>query len=585
MKKWILLAVVAGGAGLAWAYSSRYELAGWVFLPYDGVRPAEYRVCAEQGVAMTTSDGTVLRADIRRPCALAKAPTILMRIPFSRGLKNELGSGALAHYWAARGYNVVVQGSRGRYKSGGAYYPMRNERQDGIETLAWLTRQAWFDGRLGMWGASAYGYTQWAISDQRDPGPNAFNIQIASSSFRELFHHGGAFALETALYWALYSRGPVDIQPTMDMVDRGAEGWPLLEADNRAAEDVPFFDDWLLHSEHDDYWQAIDGTERARKISAPVMLMAGWQDPFLPTMLRDFVTIRREAPPFVASNTRLVIGPWTHADTITSPDGTTAGDYRPATIAPSVAWFDHHLLGRPLEESLAPPVRIYVMGENKWRAEQDWPLARARPTPLYFGGLNPAGASSGNGRLGFERPAASGAPLTYVYDPSNPVPTRGGAMLGLRAGIQQQNDVEARPDVLVFTSDPLETDIEVTGPVSATLQVSTTAPNTDFTVKLVDVHPDGRAYNVTDGILRRSYPVRADMAPTEIQVDLLPTSMLFRKGHHFRVEISSSNFPHYDRNPNTGGDIARETNPVPATQTIFLRGDRPSMVVLPIVPR
>jgi putative CocE/NonD family hydrolase len=369
------------------------------------------------------------------------------------------------------------------------------------------------------------------------------------------------------------------------MVDRGAQGWPLLEADSRAAEDVPFFNDWVLHSEQDAYWQAIDGTERARKISAPVMLMAGWQDPFLPTMLRDFMTIRREAAPSVASNTRLVIGPWMHADTITFPDGTTAGDYRPATIAPSVAWFDHHLLGRPLEELLVPPVRIYVMGENKWRAEQDWPLTRARPTPLYFSALNSTGRPSGHGRLGFERPAAAGAPLTYVYDPNNPVPTRGGAMLGLRAGIQQQNEVEQRPDVLVFTSDPLDTDIEVTGPVSATLQVSTTAPNTDFTVKLVDVYPDGKAYNVTDGILRRSYPVRVDTAPTEIQIDLFPTSMLFRKGHHFRVEISSSNFPHYDRNPNTGGDIARETNPLPATQTIFLDGDRPSMVVLPIVPR
>ena len=590
LKKGILFAVAVSGVAVAWAYAARYQLAGWVFLPYDGIRPAEYRVCAEHGVAMTTSDGVALVADVYRPCGIEKTATILMRIPFSQGLKNELGSGALATYWAARGYNVVVQGSRGRYKSGGSYYPMRHERRDGLETLAWLAKQPWFDGRLGMWGASAYGYTQWAISDQRNGGPIAFNIQIASSSFGEMFHQGGAFALESALYWALYSRGPVDIQPTMDMVDRGAQGWPLIEADNRAAEDVPFFNDWVLHVAGDDYWRAIDGDDRAREIAAPVLLMAGWQDPFLPTMLRDFVTIRREAAPRVAENTRLIVGPWMHADTITFPDDTTAGDYRPASIAPSVPWFDHHLLGRPLDLSLWAPVRIYVMGENKWRAEQEWPLARAKTMPLYLAGpppsLSPSANSSTDGRLTFERPAAAEPPRSYVYDPNNPVPTRGGAMLGLRAGIQLQNDVEARPDVLLFTSEPLDADVEVTGPVSAVLFVSTTAPNTDFTVKLVDVHPDGKAYNATDGILRRSYSreLAAD-TPTKIEIDLLPTSMLFRRGHRFRVEISSSNFPHYDRNPNTGGDIVRETNPVLANQSIFIGADTASMLLLPIIPR
>ena len=272
------------------------------------------------------------------------------------------------------------------------------------------------------------------------------------------------------------------------------------------------------------------------------------------------------------------------------PDGTTAGDYRPASVAPSVPWFDHHLLGRPLDPSLQAPVRIYVMGENKWRAEQEWPLARAKTMPLYLAGpppsLSPNANSSNDGRLTFERPAAAEPPRSYVYDPNNPVPTRGGAMLGLRAGIQLQNDVEARPDVLLFTSEPLDADVEVTGPVSAVLFVSTTAPNTDFTVKLVDVHPDGKAYNATDGILRRSYSRElAAETPTKIEIDLLPTSMLFRRGHRFRVEISSSNFPHYDRNPNTGGDIARETNPVLANQSIFVGADTASMLLLPIIPR
>ncbi|MBX9774461.1 MAG: CocE/NonD family hydrolase [Xanthobacteraceae bacterium] len=582
MKKWLLMGLFSLLSAFGWLYAARYEVAGWAFLPFDGIRPAEHRVCVEHGVATTAPDGVVLRADVHRPCALTKAPTILVRIPFSRGLKNELGAGALAHYWAARGYNTVIQGTRGRYKSGGTYYPLRNERADGIATLEWLKRQPWFDGRLATWGASAYGYTQWAISDQNDL--RALNIQIASSRFGAMFHQGGAFALESALYWALYSRGAVDVVPSVEMIDRGVRGWPLIEADDRSAENVAFFDDWLTHTPSDDYWREIDGIDRARKIVAPVLLMAGWLDPFLPTQLQDFVTIRREAAPHVAAGSRLIVGPWTHADTIRFPDGTTPGDYRSATVAPSIPWFDHHLQGRPLAASLTAPVQIYVMGENVWRAEQEWPVARAKPTAYYLASPAAGGADRKAGRLLIEAPKQAEPPATYIYDPNNPVPTRGGAMLGWRAGIKEQSDVEARADVLLFTSDPLPAELEVTGPVSAVLHVGTSARNTDFTVKLVDVHPDGKAYNVTDGIMRRSYPAGAPSA-TEITVELAPTSMLFRIGHRLRVEVSSSNFPRFDRNPNTGGDIARETKPIVANQTLFLGRGVPSRIILPIVPR
>ena len=301
------------------------------------------------------------------------------------------------------------------------------------------------------------------------------------------------------------------------MIDRGVNGWPLIEADDRSAENVPFFDDWLTHAPNDDYWKEIDGVDRARKVVAPVLLMAGWLDPFLPTQLQDFITIRREAAPHVAAGSRLIVGPWTHADTIRFPDGTTPGDYRPATVAPSIPWFDHHLQGRPLAASLAAPVQIYVMGENVWRGEQEWPLARAKPTAYYLA----SAADRKAGRLLMAAPKQAEPPATYIYDPNNSVPTRGGAMLGWRAGIKEQSDVEARADVLLFTSDPLPADLEVTGPVSAVLHVGTSARNTDFTVKLVDVHPDGKAYNVTDGILRRSYPAGAPSA-TEITVELAP---------------------------------------------------------------
>lgn len=576
----VLLTVLALGI-----YHNRFALAGIWFLPRDGMRPAEHRVCVDSRLAVPMADGIVLRSDLYRPCTFPKAPTILVRIPFSSGVKNELGADAIASFWAARGYNVVVQGTRGRYKSDGSFYPLRHERRDGLNTLAWLRRQTWFDGRLGLWGGSAFGHTAWAIADEANAGRLALHLQIVSTSFREMLHQGGAFALESALYWAVRSHGDVDIWPTQEQLDRGFAGWPMIEADNRAVRDVGFFNDWARNPQHAPYWSEIDGEDRARSIKGPVLLLGGWQDPFLPTQLRDFMTIRSGAAPHVAAASRLIIGPWTHADTIRFPDGTNAGDYRPESVRSSLPWFDHHLMDRPVDRSIAPPVQIFVLGENTWRAEQEWPLARARETDFYLvRGSNSSGSADAGHQLLSAASNVATPPLTWVHAPRNPVPTRGGAMLGNRAGIRPQNDVEARDDVLVFTSAALPADTEVTGPVHAELHVATTAPSADFVVKLVDVHPDGRAFNVTDGILRRTYEPGSTRA-TNIRVELNPTSMLFRKGHRIRVEIASSNYPRFDINPGTGRDIPTESQPVTSTQTLFVGGGTPSRIFLPLVPR
>jgi len=574
-------------AALLGLISGCQSLADRYVQPREGIRPATYSVRIKHGAAMTTADGVKLVADVYFPQFDRPRPTILVRIPFSRSFQNDLGAAAIARFWASHGYNVVIQGSRGRFKSGGEYYPLRDERRDGIATLQWLSRQPWFDGRLGMWGGSVFGYTQWVLADQQNPGPSALMIQICSTSVHEMFYPGGAFSLESALFWAVRSRGQRDQTPSFRDLERGFNGFPLLDADDRVVADIGFFDDWAQHREVDDYWKAIDGDQRARTVRAPVLLMAGWSDPFLPGQLRDFNIIRREADPRVAAESRLIIGPWTHADPIRFPDGTTAGPYRQASLAPSLPWFDHVLQGRALDATLASPVRIYVMGENIWRDEQEWPLARARPTALYFRGAGHANSSDGDGRLSLEPPTAAEPLDSFTYDPLDPVPSRGGAMLGPRAGMAPQNDVEKRRDVLVYSSAPLPQDLEVTGPVSATLNIATTAASTDFTVKLVDVDPAGQAYNVTDGILRRAYPAAAEKpAQTyEIKIDLWPTSMLFRKGHRIRVDVSSSNFPRYDRNPNTGRDISTETSPVAAVQSIYHSPGQLSHILLPVIPR
>jgi uncharacterized protein len=555
-------------------------------LPVENVRKADYAVRIERSVPLVASDGVLLVADLYKPDTKNPAPTILLRVPFTKTFKNGLGADAVGRFWASHGYIVMIQGTRGRFKSGGVNYPLIHERQDGIDTLHWLAQQPWFDGRLGMWGGSAFGYTQWVLADRTNPGPTALMIQISSTDFHEMFHPGGAFSLESALFWAARSRGTRDRDPTIAELERGFQGFPLIEADERGPGETQYFKDWAAHTEADEYWQAIDGKDRARNLKAPVLLMAGWCDPFLPTQLRDYAIIKHDTDPRVAAESRLIIGPWSHAEPVKFPDGTTAGSYRRASLTPSLPWFDHTLLHRPIDPSLAAPVHIYVMGENIWRDEPAWPLERARATTFYLRSNGHANSMRGDGRLTLEAPGANESADSFTYDPREPVPTHGGAMLGLRAGIYLQNDVEQRDDVLIYSTEPLAADTEVTGPISVVLQVTTSAPNTDFTAKLVDVHTDGKVYNVSDGILRRNYPPgMSETKPQEITVDLWPTSMLFRRGHRMRLEISSSNFPRYDRNPNTGRETATETAPQSAAQQLIHNSISASSIVLPIIPR
>ena len=543
-------------------------------------RRAEYRVRIERHVTLQTSDGTELAADIFHPIGPAKTPTILVRLPYSKTLYNWMAESVVGTFWAERGYTAILQGTRGRYESAGTYYPLRYERQDGIDTLRWLKNQSWFDGKLALWGSSYFGFTQWAVSDQVDPAPSAMMISIASSNFYDMFYPGGAFSLESALYWAVESRGRDDIEPRDIDLERGYNGFPLIETDNRAVGEIGFFDDWAIHSARDSYWQSIDGNDRAAHVRCPVFMMAGWSDPFLQAELHDYAEIMRNASPDVVAQSHLVIGPWSHARSVKLPDGTTSENYRLASLAPSISWFDQ-VFGRPGSHGF-PPVRIFVMGKNEWRDENEWPLKRTRFTSYYLHSSGSANGVSGIGELTLNPPSENEPADHYTFDPGNPVPTSGGAMIGPHAGYTTQNIVELRPDVLVYTTAPLDHEIEVTGPLQAVLYVSTNAPNTDFTAKLVDVRPDGAAYNVSDGIIRRSYDRSGRVE--KIEIELWPTSMLFMRGHRIRVEISSSNFPRYDRNPNTGRNIATETHPRIADQSVYHSAGAMSQIILPIIP-
>jgi putative CocE/NonD family hydrolase len=563
-----------------------YQVAPALLTRVFNVRRPEYAVRIDRGVAFTTSDGITLVADVYRPVrGGATTPTILVRVPLSKTIINALFATVVGRFWAEHGYTVVIQGTRGRYGSSGDPYPLRDERRDGLETLDWLKRQPWFDGRIGMWGGSAFGHTQWAIADalpSRPSGRSTMMVQIASNDFHGMFYQGGAFALASALFWAVRSRGPNDEIPDPATLARGYDGFPLIEADDRAAGDIPFFNDWVRHVDRDDYWRAIDDQTRAVRIQGPVLLTAGWFDPFLPGQLADFVRIRREARAEAAGPTRLIVGPYQHAETVMLPGNVWERNYRLASLGPTVPWFDRYLRELPYYRSPGAPVRLYVMGTNTWRDEQEWPLGRAVSTSWHLRSGGHANSSTGDGRLTLEAPGPDEPADRFDADPQHAVPTAGGAFLGFGAGVQRQNDIEQRRDVLVYTTAPLVSDLEVTGDVSVVLHVETSAPSTDFTAKLVDVHSNGDAYNVTDGILRATY--RQD-TPVAIEVSLPPTSMVFKQGHRIRLEIASSNFPRFDRNLNTGADLRTSTTAVVARQTVHHSAAAPSRLVLPVVPR
>ncbi len=583
MKRWPirmgrLFGVLAvSGSVLAWL--------GWQLAPSGlayvlRARAPEFPVRIERGATLSTLDGVKMVAEIYHPQRLKKTPTILVRIPLVRDLMVRLFSDVVGRFWAERGYTVIFQATRGHHPSGGTYVPFRYERNDGIETLNWVARQPWWNGRLGMWGGSYFGYTQWVLADQVDPGPSALLVQICSTDWYRMFYPGGAFSLANALYWAVWSGTGRDKPPSSEVLQPGYEGLPLIEADNRTGQDIDFFNQWVTHTERDSYWADVDGSNRPESLVAPVLLMAGWYDPFLPGMLDDFVRIREGARPNVVRNTRLIIGPWRHARSLILPGGPKLRNYRLDSIEPSLAWFDQYLKNGILD-TVAAPVRIFVMGRNVWRDEHEWPPARAQQRAYYLRSAGQASSVTGDGQLSIKLPIEEESPDTYVYDPVNPVPTAGGALFGPRGGISLQNAIEARPDVLVYSTPVLNKDIEVTGPIKLVLYVSTTAPSTDFTGKLIDVHPDGSAYNVSEGILRRSY--QGTDQPTEIEIDLWPTSMVFLKGHRIRLEVSSSNYPRFDRNPNTGRSIGMETEMMRATQTLFHDQQNPSRVILPVI--
>jgi putative CocE/NonD family hydrolase len=564
----------------------------------------------ERNVEMKTRDGVTLRADIYRPGADGTFPVLLQRTPYNKDNAANFGRTA-----AARGYIVVVQDVRGRYSSDGEWYTFKHETDDGYDTVEWAAALPHSNGKVGMFGGSYVGATQMLAAIGHPPHLAGICPVVTASNYHENWtYQGGAFE-----QWFNESWTSGLAQNTLNREISAAtnarmgnsvlpmKNYPLfnLQIDPGApaatAKLAPYFLDWLDHPLYDGYWKQWSIEENYQNIQVPALTIAAWYDIFQGGSLRNFVGLKARAGTEAARNSQyLIVAIGGHSGWKRTVGAVDFGPEAPFDEnAVTLDWYDFLFKGKQNEFATEKPVKLFVMGENKWRHEDTWPLERAKPTAYFLRSAGKANSASGDGALSTELSlAAAGheAADSYVYDPANPVPTVGGPLCcdgdHLAAGPRDQQEVEKRQDVLIYSTPPLDQDLEVTGPVSLDLFAKSSAVDTDFTAKLVDVWPNGFAQNLTEGILRARFrESRSAATPIvpgkvfEYKIDMWSTSNVFLKGHRIRVEVSSSNFPRFDRNLNTGKDASTDTNFVKATNTVLHDREHPSALVLPVVPR
>ena len=569
-------------------------------------------ISVERNVTMKTRDGVTLRADVYRPSGEGTFPVLLQRTPYDKVNGTEF-----AYRAVARGFMVVVQDVRGRFTSDGEFYTFRNEINDGYDTIEWAAALPHSNGKVGMFGGSYVGATQMLAAISHPPHLAGICPVVTASNYHENWTwQGGAFAQWFNQSWTA-GLAQDTMRRRVQAATNALEGekalpltpFPLfnsatsLNDPNLSKDLAPYYLDWVTHPTYDSYWQQLAIEADYSRIQVPALHIAAWYDLFQAGSIRNYIGLRDHAGnPEARDKQRLMVIVGGHAG-----NGPKIGtvDFGPESnfdeTGTTLDWYEYLFLGKKNQfADSAHPVRIFVMGENHYRDEAAWPLARAKSTQYRIGSAGHANSAAGDGVLSADITHPIGAlPDTFTYDPANPVPTTGGPLCcdGFHepGGPLDQAAVEARPDVLVYSTPALEADTEVTGPVTLDLFASTTAADTDFTAKLVDVWPNGYIQNLTEGILRAKYrngtlaapqPITPGQ-PLEYTIDLWSTSNLFRKGHKIRLEVSSSNFPRFDRNLNTGknpGD-PDATAFVKATTTIYHDATHPSTLLLPVVPR
>lgn len=556
----------------------------------------------EFGVKVPMRDGVKLSANIYRPDAEEKFPVILTRSPYSsiemEGIQKEIV--ASGKYFAERGYVYVFQDCRGKNDSEGMWYPLINEAEDGYDTQEWCATNPWSNGNVGTIGGSYGAWNQWLAAVLGNKHLKTMVSMVAPPDpFHNVPYWNGAFCLQMAV-WAVIVDGKKNqsLQPYGDL-NKILCHLPLLTMDEAFGRKIAWWKDWITHSSYDEYWKKVSYQDKFKRINVPVLHITGWYDDDAIGSHMNFIGMQREGGTELArKNQRLIVGPWPHA--VNRSKKIADIYFGPQAVIDLqntiLQWFDHWLKGRDIGIIKKPPVYMFIMGANKWRREREWPLARTKHTKYYFHSGGRANSLYGDGTLNINPPGRE-PPDRFTYNPEKPVPLIAPRFFDPKmpeqpSGAEDQTPVERRDDVIVYTSEVLRRNLEITGAVKIKLYAASSARDTDFTGKLVDVFPNQYAMKIWEGILRarfrESYEKPTLIEPNKIYdftIDLWYTSNVFRKSHRIRVEISSSNFPQFDRNPNTGNPIGTDTEVKTAQQTIYHDEEHPSYILLPITPR
>lgn len=570
--------------------------------------PGEPAVAVEYDVPCTMRDGVVLRADVYRPADGTPGPwpVILMRLPYD---KTQAENIAYAHpsWYARRGYIVVIQDCRGRWASDGEWYPFRDEANDGFDTIAWAAALPGSTGKVGMYGFSYAGATQLLAATLRPPALAAICPAMTASQYYDNWTYTrGALNLAFVATWATdlatgvaRKRGDAPEVGRLMAALGAAPGWlralPVSSAAPFDRDAAPYFFDWLDHHTDDGYWRRWSIEADYGRIEVPALHVAGWYDVFANGSVRNFAGMRDDASRAAGNAQQLVVGPWYHMPWVSldapgsePADHTVIDDWQ-------VVFFDRHLKGIE-PAAAAEPVRLWLMGEGRWRGFGDWPPAEATATSWYLHGAGAANSATGDGRLSEEAPGTE-PPDVFTYDPLVPNPSLGGQSCcypGISPmGPADQADAESWNSVLVYTSPPLDRDLALAGNASVVLYAATSAVDTDWTARLCRVDAEGRSVNLRAGIVRARF--RDSLTdPTLLEphrvyrydIDLGPVGAVVRAGERFRLTVSSSDFPQWDRNLNHGGDPFHATiaDAVVATQTVLHDREHPSCLVLPVLP-
>jgi putative CocE/NonD family hydrolase len=565
--------------------------------------PERNDIVLENRVPIPMRDGVVLYADVYRPVGNGRHPVLVSRTPYSS--ERFPAAYEAGVYFSRRGYVYVFQDVRGRHESDGRWEPFRDDERDGYDTVEWAAGKPWSDGKVGMQGGSYLGQNQWRAAQAAPPSLVTIFPSVASTSiYHDWITLNGAWRLSFNFGWGpvrqesriMQNPGPHTVAGLHSIhYDEVQRHLPLNTMQQLVGRRAKFYDDWLANPDYAEYWKPLNVEEMFAKVSVPVHTFGGWFDIFSQGTLRGYVGMSQKgATERIRRGSHIVIGAWGHGSSQKTGDIDFGAAAHVNELALQLRWYDYWLKG--IDNGLAsePPVKLFLMGRNEWVLENEYPLARTDYRPLYFASSGNANTGRGDGRLTWNKPSGSSAPDRFRYDPNDPVPSVGGnncCGTPTPAGPRDQRTIEGRRDVLIYTSDALEQEIEVTGPVKVVLHASSDATDTDFVAKLVDVYPDGTSYNMAEGVVRARYrdslAAPTPLTPAKVyrfEIDLVGTSVAFLKGHRIRVHVTSSHFPQFDRNPNTGAKFGTTSDVRVAEQTVFHDAERPSHVLLPVIP-